>query len=156
MLKSRILIVEDDAGARLGVRTYLEAYGYEIDEVDTCQAALAKIKADVPDPCCSTALPDGTALDAPAAEAQPHRRAGHRADRSWSIGAVSAIKEAQSSSHRRRAGRWPCSSIASWGRTAGGSRPPTRGRAHRRDVRRPFLNPRLARDARGGRRDAPV
>jgi DNA-binding NtrC family response regulator len=64
VLKSRLLIVEDDAGARLGVRTYLETYGYEIDEVDTCAGALAKLTADVADlVLLDYALPDGTALD---------------------------------------------------------------------------------------------
>ena len=38
MLKNRILMVDDDAGVRLGVRTYLETYGYEVEEVDSCGA----------------------------------------------------------------------------------------------------------------------
>ncbi len=64
MLKSRLLIVEDDPGARLGVRTYLETYGYEIDEADTCAGALAKLNTAVPDlMLLDYALPDGTALD---------------------------------------------------------------------------------------------
>jgi DNA-binding NtrC family response regulator len=64
MLKNRLLIVEDDLGARLGVRTYLEAYGYEIDEVDTCAGALEKLATEVADlVLLDYALPDGTALD---------------------------------------------------------------------------------------------
>ncbi len=64
MLKGRVLIVEDDPGARLGVRTYLEAYGYDIDEADTCAGALAKLSAEMADLLLlDYALPDGTALD---------------------------------------------------------------------------------------------
>ena len=40
MLKSRLLIVDDEPGTRLGVRTYLEAYGYEIVEADTIAGAI--------------------------------------------------------------------------------------------------------------------
>ncbi len=64
MLKSRILLVEDDRGSRLGVRTYLEASGYEVDEAETCAAALERLNADVPDVVVlDYALPDGNALD---------------------------------------------------------------------------------------------
>jgi DNA-binding NtrC family response regulator len=64
MLKSRLLIVDDDAGTRLGVRTYLETYGYEIDEVDTIARAIAKLATEVVDlVLLDYALPDGTALD---------------------------------------------------------------------------------------------
>ncbi len=64
MLKSRILLVDDDAGARFGVRTYLETYGYEIEEADTCASAMAHLHTDLPDlVILDYALPDGTALD---------------------------------------------------------------------------------------------
>jgi DNA-binding NtrC family response regulator len=64
VLKSRLLIVEDDAGARLGMRTYLEAYGYEIEEVDTIARAIERLSVDVADlVLLDYALPDGTALD---------------------------------------------------------------------------------------------
>jgi DNA-binding NtrC family response regulator len=64
MLKSRLLIVDDDAGTRLGVRTYLETYGYEIEEVDTIAGAIAKLATEVVDlVLLDYALPDGTALD---------------------------------------------------------------------------------------------
>ncbi len=64
MFKSRILLVEDDAAARLGVHAYMESYGYEIDEADSCAAALAKLNTDVADlVLLDYALPDGTAVD---------------------------------------------------------------------------------------------
>jgi DNA-binding response OmpR family regulator len=64
VLKSRLLIVEDDPGARLGVRTYLETYGYEIHETDTIAGALEKLTTEVADlVLLDYALPDGTALD---------------------------------------------------------------------------------------------
>ena len=64
MLKSRILLVDDDPGVRLGVRTYLETYGYDIEEADSCGAALAQLRGDVPDVVVlDHALPDGNALD---------------------------------------------------------------------------------------------
>lgn len=64
MLKNRILLVEDDPGARLGVRTYLETYGYEVEEVETCAGAMARLTSMLPDVVLlDYALPDGNALD---------------------------------------------------------------------------------------------
>src|SRR5262245_10628342 len=64
LLKGRVLIVEDEPGVRLGVRTYLEAYGYEIEEADSCASALTRINTILPDVVTiDYALPDGTALD---------------------------------------------------------------------------------------------
>lgn len=64
MLKNRVLLVDDDIGVRLGVRTYLETYGYEVEESDSCQAAIARLGDERPDVVVlDYALPDGTALD---------------------------------------------------------------------------------------------
>jgi len=64
MLKSRLLLVDDEPGSRLGVRSYLEVHGYDIDEADTLSAAMAQLKRQVPDVALvDYALPDGTALD---------------------------------------------------------------------------------------------
>jgi DNA-binding NtrC family response regulator len=64
VLKSRILVVDDDSGVRVGVRTYLETYGYEIAESETCADALERLRGDVPDVVLvDNALPDGNALD---------------------------------------------------------------------------------------------
>jgi DNA-binding NtrC family response regulator len=64
LLKSRLLIVDDDPGTRLGVRTYLETYGYEIVEADTIAGAIQKLTAEMADlVLLDYALPDGTALD---------------------------------------------------------------------------------------------
>ncbi len=64
MLKSRILLVDDDAGTRFAVRTYLETYGYEIEEADSCASTMAQLHTDLPDlMLLDYALPDGTALD---------------------------------------------------------------------------------------------
>ena len=68
MLKSRILIVDDDLGVRLGVRAYLEASGYDVDETTSCAEAMARMQSDLPDVLLlDYALPDGNALDVLAA-----------------------------------------------------------------------------------------
>ena len=64
MLRSRILLVEDDPGARLGIRSYLETYGHQVEEAETCAAAISRLGADLPDiVLVDYALPDGNALD---------------------------------------------------------------------------------------------
>jgi DNA-binding NtrC family response regulator len=68
VLKSRILLVDDDPGVRLGVRTYLETYGYDVEECGSRAEALARMETDLPDVLIlDYALPDGTALDVIAA-----------------------------------------------------------------------------------------
>jgi DNA-binding NtrC family response regulator len=57
-------MVDDDPGVRLGVRTYLETYGYEVEETENCGAALAHLRGDLPDVVLlDHQLPDGNALD---------------------------------------------------------------------------------------------
>ena len=64
MIQSRVLIVDDEPGSRLGVRTYLETLGYDIDEADTLAAATSHLRTQVPDlALVDYALPDGTALE---------------------------------------------------------------------------------------------
>jgi DNA-binding NtrC family response regulator len=64
VLKSRLLIVDDEPGTRLGVRSYLEGCGYDVAEAETLAAALTHIRAQVPDlAVVDYALADGTALD---------------------------------------------------------------------------------------------
>ena len=64
MLKSRILLVDDDQSVRLGVRSYLEAVGYEVDEVEACASARQRLATDLPDVMVlDYMLPDGTAID---------------------------------------------------------------------------------------------
>jgi DNA-binding NtrC family response regulator len=64
MVKSRLLIVDDEPGSRLGVRSYLENHGYDIDEADSVGAAMRILHAQVPDVALvDYSLPDGTALD---------------------------------------------------------------------------------------------
>jgi len=49
VLKSRILLVDDDPGVRLGVRAYLETCGYDVDESGTCADVRSRMEADLPD-----------------------------------------------------------------------------------------------------------
>jgi DNA-binding NtrC family response regulator len=64
VIQNRVLIVDDEPGSRLGVRTYLETLGYDIDEADTLAGATAHLRTQVPDlALVDYALPDGTALD---------------------------------------------------------------------------------------------
>ncbi len=63
MPESRILIVDDEAGARFGVREFLAAHGYEADEADNCRAAEESFRKDRPDlVILDHLLPDGDAL----------------------------------------------------------------------------------------------
>ena len=52
MLKSRILLVDDDPGVRLGVRAYLETCGYDVDESGTC----ADVRSRMIDDLCRALL----------------------------------------------------------------------------------------------------
>ena len=64
MARNKILIVDDEAGLRFGVRDYLELQGYEIDEADSCQSATDLFRTSRPDVVIADyLLPDGTALD---------------------------------------------------------------------------------------------
>ncbi len=64
MARNKILIVDDEAGLRFGVRDYLELQGYEIDEADSCQNAQHLFRTSRPDVVIADyLLPDGTALD---------------------------------------------------------------------------------------------
>ncbi len=64
MVKSRLLIVDDEPGSRLGVRSYLEHHGYDVDEADSVHGAMRILHAQVPDVALvDYSLPDGTALD---------------------------------------------------------------------------------------------
>jgi DNA-binding NtrC family response regulator len=64
MSKSKILIVDDDPGVRLGVRDYLETHGYKADDTNCCQGAEDMFRTMHPDVAViDYLLPDGTALD---------------------------------------------------------------------------------------------
>ncbi|MBA3439588.1 MAG: response regulator, partial [Pyrinomonadaceae bacterium] len=64
MARNRILIVDDEAGIRFGIRDFLESHGYEVDEAPSCQAAEQSIRHARPDVAIGDyALPDGNALD---------------------------------------------------------------------------------------------
>ncbi len=64
MVKSRLLIVDDEPGSRFGVRSYLENHGYDVDEADTVETAMRLLHKQVPDVALvDYSLPDGTALD---------------------------------------------------------------------------------------------
>src|SRR5258708_10260211 len=64
MARNKILIVDDEAGLRFGVRDYLELQGYEVDEAESCQSAQHLFRSSRPDVVVADyLLPDGTALD---------------------------------------------------------------------------------------------
>jgi DNA-binding NtrC family response regulator len=64
MVRNRILIVEDEAGIRFGIRDFLETQGYKVDEAESCQGAQEAFRAFRPDAAIvDYALPDGNALD---------------------------------------------------------------------------------------------
>ena len=64
MARNKILIVDDEAGLRFGVRDYLELQGYEVDEAESCKRAQERFRASRPDVVVADyLLPDGTALE---------------------------------------------------------------------------------------------
>ncbi len=63
MARNRILIVDDDAAVRFGLRDYLETRGYRIEEAATAAEAEQAFRASPPDAVISDyRLPDGDAL----------------------------------------------------------------------------------------------
>src|SRR6266852_6100906 len=64
MARNKILVVDDEAGLRFGVRDFLELQGYEIDEAASCRDAQQLFRKSRPDLVIADyLLPDGTALD---------------------------------------------------------------------------------------------
>jgi DNA-binding NtrC family response regulator len=64
MARNKILIVEDEVGVRFGIRDFLEAKGYEVDEAESCREAQEMFRASRPDAAVvDYMLPDGNALD---------------------------------------------------------------------------------------------
>ncbi len=61
---AKILVVDDEAGIRFGMRAFLEASGLEVDEADSLAAAEKALREGRPDAVVlDHLLPDGTALD---------------------------------------------------------------------------------------------
>jgi DNA-binding NtrC family response regulator len=64
MARNRILIVDDEAGIRFGVRDFLKTSGFEVIEAASCREALEHCQTANPDAAViDYQLPDGTALD---------------------------------------------------------------------------------------------
>ena len=64
MVRNKILIIDDEPGARFGIRDYLETSGYEVDEAPTCQAAQELFNSRRYDAAIvDYMLPDGNALE---------------------------------------------------------------------------------------------
>jgi DNA-binding NtrC family response regulator len=60
----RVLVVDDHAGARFGIRDFLEAHGHTVTEADSCQAAEESFRTSRPDiAIVDYSLPDGNALE---------------------------------------------------------------------------------------------
>jgi len=59
-----VLLVEDDAAVRFGIRDFLESKGYTVEEATSCQAAQAAFRGSRPDVAIlDYSLADGTALE---------------------------------------------------------------------------------------------
>jgi len=63
MARGRVLIVDDEAGIRFGMRDFLESKDFEVEETDTCAGALEACRRVRPDVAVvDYKLPDGDAL----------------------------------------------------------------------------------------------
>ena len=64
MARNKVLVVDDEAGVRFGIRDFLEQHGYEIEEAESCQDAQHLFRTSRPDIVIADyMLADGTALD---------------------------------------------------------------------------------------------
>lgn len=64
LTRNRILIVDDEAAVRFGMRDFLESHGYEVVEAEGCQEAQKLFKSSRPDVVIvDYLLADGNALD---------------------------------------------------------------------------------------------
>jgi DNA-binding NtrC family response regulator len=64
MARNRVLVVDDEAGVRFGIRDFLEQQGYEIEEAESCEDAQHLFRTSRPDIVIADyMLADGTALD---------------------------------------------------------------------------------------------
>jgi DNA-binding NtrC family response regulator len=64
MARNKILVVDDEAGIRFGIRDFLESSGYEVEEADSCQAAVEIFQTARPDVAIiDYLLADGNALE---------------------------------------------------------------------------------------------
>lgn len=64
MGRNRVLVVDDEAGVRFGIRDFLEQQGYEIEEATSCRDAQNIFRSYRPDIVIADyMLQDGTALD---------------------------------------------------------------------------------------------
>lgn len=64
MTRNKILVVDDDALVRFGVRDFLQTHGYEVEEANTCQHTQELFRTFQPDVALlDYQLPDGTALE---------------------------------------------------------------------------------------------
>jgi DNA-binding NtrC family response regulator len=64
MMKSKILLVDDDYAVRGAMSEFLKSLGYEVTDVGTCEAAREAFRIFRPDAAVMDySLPDGTALD---------------------------------------------------------------------------------------------
>ena len=79
--RTHVLIVDDEPAIRFGIRSFLEAFGYQVTEAETCAEGLAAFQARRPDVAVlDYQLPDGTSLELLARLMQPeeHRAVGKR------------------------------------------------------------------------------
>ena len=64
MLKSKVLLLDDDVSVRAALSEFLQSQDYEITEVGSCEAAQEAFRSFRPDAAIMDySLPDGTALD---------------------------------------------------------------------------------------------
>ena len=64
MARNKVLVVDDEAGVRFGIRDFLEQQGYEIEEAESCEDAQHIFRTSRPDIVIADyMLADGTALD---------------------------------------------------------------------------------------------
>ena len=64
MARNKILVVDDEAGVRFGIRDFLETSGYDVAEAESCQAAVEIFQVARPDAAIiDYLLPDGNALE---------------------------------------------------------------------------------------------